>query len=82
MADDQPTPVLIQYMDGTWHDPADEWKRVMLRHRREAYDLGQQLNLLYDDIQAGIFGEAAKTGKFAQYINEVKHKYPKPRDSV
>lgn len=68
-------------MDGTWHDPADEPKRQMLLRRREAYDIGQQMNLLYDDIEAGRFGEAAKSGKFAAYVRAVKQANPKPEVS-
>ena len=41
------------------------------------YDIAQQLNFLFDDIQSGLFGEAAKTGKFMTYIQEVKDQYPK-----
>jgi hypothetical protein len=47
-------------------------------YRMSAYrDVGQQLNLLYDDIQADVFGEAAKTGKFAAYIQQLKQQFPK-----
>lgn len=45
--------------------------------RKLAYDIPEQLNLLYDDIEAGVFGEEAKTGKFAQYIKAIKQQYPK-----
>jgi hypothetical protein len=69
-------------MDGSWNDPADEWKRLMLRHRHQAYDIGHELNLLYDDIEAGMFGDAAKSGAFAQYVRDVKNRFPKPKDSV
>lgn len=78
MPDDQPTPVLIQYLDGTWHDPADEPRRQLLRRRREAYDIAHELNLLVDDIEAGCFGEAAKSGQFAQYVRDIKQRFPKP----
>lgn len=40
--------------------------------------IGNQLDLLYKDIQAGVFGEAAKTGQFASAILAVKQQYPKP----
>jgi hypothetical protein len=40
--------------------------------------LGSQLDLLYKDIQAGLFGDPAKTGQFATYILAVKQQYPKP----
>jgi hypothetical protein len=46
-------------------------------HRMRAYGIGEQLNALYDDIQAGLFGEAAKTGQFCAYVESVKQAYPK-----
>lgn len=49
---------------------------TMLKRIR-AYNVSEQLNLLYDDIDQGLFGEQAKTGKFFQYIKEIKEKYPK-----
>jgi hypothetical protein len=45
--------------------------------RRYAYDIEEQLNFLYDDIQAGAFGEAAKSGKFASYVAGIKDQFPK-----
>jgi hypothetical protein len=45
--------------------------------RLKTYNLHQQLEHLYDDIQAGLFGEAAKTGKFCSYVESVKAAYPK-----
>lgn len=47
------------------------------RYHNFAY-VGEQLDLLYKDIQAGVFGEAAKTGQFAAYISTIKGLYPKP----
>ena len=41
------------------------------------YDIAQQLNFLFDDIQSGLFGEAAKTGKFAAYVQAIKTQFPK-----
>jgi hypothetical protein len=46
-------------------------------HRMRAYGIGEQLNALYDDIQAGLFGEEAKTGQFCSYVESVKQAYPK-----
>ena len=40
--------------------------------------IGHQLDCLYKDIQAGVFGETAKTGAFASLISSVKQQYPKP----
>lgn len=48
----------------------------LIRRIRE-YDIAQQLNCLFDDIQAGLFGEAAKTGLFVQHVQAVKDRYPK-----
>jgi hypothetical protein len=45
--------------------------------RLYAYDIEQQLNFLYDDIQAGLFGEAAKSGKLATYVAGIKSQFPK-----
>ena len=45
--------------------------------RIKEYNISEQLNLLYDDINQGLFGEAAKTGKFFNYIKEIKEKYPR-----
>jgi hypothetical protein len=45
--------------------------------RMKVYDLHWQLNCLYDDINAGLFGEAAKTGSFMTYINSIKEDIPK-----
>lgn len=50
--------------------------------RKYAYDLCQQLNYLYDDIQAGLFGETAKTGKFVEYLLEVKAQFPKSNEPI
>jgi hypothetical protein len=48
----------------------------VLRRMKE-YNIGQQLNLLYDDINNGVFGEQAKEGKFFAYVKSIKDKYPK-----
>lgn len=39
---------------------------------------GKQLNLLYDDIADGKFGEAAKTGKWYLACKSAKDANPKP----
>jgi hypothetical protein len=46
--------------------------------RMKTYNIGHQLNCLYDDIQAGVFGEAAKSGLFAAEVERVKQLYPAP----
>ena len=50
--------------------------------RRATYDIACQLELIYKDIQAGAFGEAAKSGEFYRYIQAIKQAIPKPGDSV
>jgi hypothetical protein len=47
------------------------------QRRFQEYSVIEQLARLSDDINAGIFGEAAKTGSFITYINAIKAKYPK-----
>ena len=37
-----------------------------------------ELEKLWDDIDAGKFGETAKTGKFYTDVKAIKEKYPKP----
>lgn len=39
-----------------------------------------QFGMLYDDIEAGKFGEDAKTGKWFTAMKAVKDKYPKPAE--
>lgn len=38
----------------------------------------EQLNLLYDDINAGLFGEQAKSGMWFQHIQNIKKGVIKP----
>lgn len=46
--------------------------------RQAAYDKeSHQLGLLYDDVKAGHFGEAAKSSAWYQYITSVKQSIPK-----
>jgi hypothetical protein len=69
--------VLITSIDGITIDLADPVSNQNRRHREDVYhNLGQQLNLLYDDIQAGVFGDAARTGRFATYLKTVKDQWP------
>lgn len=66
----------VEEFYGTLEESAE---RSMQRHDRlQAYNVGQQLNALFDDIQAGVFGEQAKTGKFYNYVVELKQRFPKP----
>lgn len=50
--------------------------------REYYYDVATQLDALWHDIDRGVFGEAAKTGEFFRYIQEIKQAIPKPGDSV
>lgn len=55
--------------DFSFHDP--EMLRIV------AYgDPGSQLSMLYRDIEAGLFGEAVKEGKFFQHVKSVKDTEP------
>jgi hypothetical protein len=45
--------------------------------RFQEYIVIEQLARLTDDINAGLFGEAAKSGSFMEMINGIKAKYPK-----
>ena len=50
--------------------------------RRQAYpDVTEQLDKLYHDINAGLFGEEAKTSTFFLAIKKVKDDYPKPEET-
>jgi hypothetical protein len=49
-----------------------------ITRRQMTYRLDMQLNALHDDIKAGLFGEAAKTGEFMAYLASVKEQFPKP----
>lgn len=46
-------------------------------NRLNEYHVHEQLARLSDDISAGLFGEAAKSGSFMAMINGIKNKYPK-----
>ena len=45
------------------------------------YDIETQLDALWHDIDQGVFGAAARTGGFYQYIHNIKQAIPKPKDS-
>lgn len=58
--------------------PGQYYEQFSWREKRKnSYDIAEQLGLIYDDIQAGVFGEDAKTGKFATYITQLKQQFPK-----
>lgn len=51
--------------------------------RRQAYPgVTEQLDKLYHDIDAGLFGEEAKTSGFYLARKEVKDTYPKPEETT
>lgn len=55
-------------------DQLNGWRN----QRKEQYIISFQLEKLYDDINAGLFGEDAKTGQFYLYIKGIKDSIPKP----
>jgi len=68
--------IIFNLETGTYQDVLDIESNQNMARRMQEYKIGQQLNLLYDDIQAGLFGEAAKTGKFVAYLEEIKLRLP------
>lgn len=48
------------------------------RRRKENYkNISDQLDLLYQDINSGLFGDTAKTGLWFNHIKSVKEQFPK-----
>jgi len=46
--------------------------------RKSEYgEINNQLDMLYHDINNGLFGENAKTGTWFSHVKNVKEKYPK-----
>ena len=52
----------------------NQWRN----ERKNLYVVATQLEKLYDDVDAGLFGEAAKTGEFYNLIKGIKDSIPKP----
>jgi hypothetical protein len=49
-----------------------------LAERKNKYkEWDRQLEMLWDDINDGLLGEDAKTGKFYTFIKEIKEQHPK-----
>lgn len=47
--------------------------------RQNAFaSFGDQLDMLWHDIDAGKLGEAAKTGTWYLYVKGIKEQFPKP----
>ena len=71
-------PVKQIHMDGYELTPDNAAYYQARERRRVTYDIATQLAALSDDIEAGVFGEAAKTGKFIEYVRSIKRAIPKP----
>ena len=56
----------------------DELNSWRVEREKEYGDIKEQLNLLFDDIQEGKFGESAKTGSWYLRIKSVKDSIVKP----
>jgi hypothetical protein len=41
-------------------------------------EIGSQLDMIYKDIENGIFGEKAKESTWFNFIKNIKAKFPKP----
>jgi hypothetical protein len=59
-------------------DKLEEINQYSTRRRVEYGFIEEQLGKLYNDIDAGLFGENAKTGEFYTFIKSVKDNSPKP----
>ena len=55
-----------------------QYTRLLEYHGGERGGWHLELEKLWDDIDAGKFGEAAKTGQFYTYVKSIKEKHPKP----
>lgn len=53
-----------------------EWTHEIAREKLYS-KVEDQLDMLFKDIDAGLFGEQAKTGQFYQMIKQVKETHPK-----
>lgn len=56
----------------------EEINEYNVRRRVEYGFVEEQLGKLFNDIDAGLFGESAKTGEFYTHIKAVKDANPKP----
>lgn len=57
-----------------WNDARPDW---LVKRLFEYGRIENQLDLLFDDIEAGKFGPQARTGAWFQHIQEVKNRNPK-----
>lgn len=54
---------------------------ICRQQRQHTYNIGHQLDCLWHDIDNGLFGEAARSGEFYQYVASIKAAIPKPEGS-
>ena len=59
----------IQQLNGYSHARANEYQI-----------LSEQLDMLFKDVDAGLFGENAKTGTWYKHIKTIKDANPKPEN--
>lgn len=52
-----------------------------IQRRNSFEEITEQLDMLFHDIEAGKFGEDAKTGQFCLHIKGIKDNNPKPTSS-
>jgi hypothetical protein len=78
MNDLGPNPQITLIVDGEAQIPGHQNYYQARLQRKQAFDLHHELNLLWDDINDGRFGEAAKAGKFFQYVDSIRQAIPKP----
>lgn len=70
MAELQPSPQIVEKIE--------QVAGYVNRRRMEYGFIEEQLDMLFKDIENGLFGEAAKTGAFYTYIKSIKDSHPKP----
>lgn len=72
MAELQPSPQIVEKIE--------QVTGYANRRRMEYGYIEEQLDMLFKDIESGLFGEAAKTGAFYTYIKSIKDSHPKPEN--
>jgi hypothetical protein len=76
MSENNTPTITNEAFDMSRFDPRKiEWTHDIAREKLYA-DIKEQLDMLYKDIEAGVFGEKAKTGTWFQHIKEVKETHP------
>lgn len=71
---------IIEKQEETFHDPIIKYAlpRYDYKTPRNYGTLQNQLDMLWHDIDNGLFGDSAKTGEWYQYIKNIKDQHPKP----